>query len=76
VLAIHGRGLHSEARAVLRRALPEWLQAAPLADLVLAFASAPPALGGPGATLVLLRRERDRAVSSAAAERGGEQDER
>lgn len=73
VLVIHGRGLHSESGAVLRSALPEWLQQAPLANLVLAFASAKPARGGAGATLVLLRRTR--AVSSAASGQGGEQDE-
>ena len=75
VLAIHGRGLHSGSPAVLRALLPEWLQATPLAGLVLAFASAPRAQGGAGATLVLLRRERGGAVSSAAPGRGGEHDE-
>jgi DNA-nicking Smr family endonuclease len=63
---IHGRGLHSESGAVLREALPGWLQQPPLAELTLAFARAPRALGGPGATLVLLRRARGPAVSSAA----------
>jgi DNA-nicking Smr family endonuclease len=74
VLVVHGRGLHSESRAVLRDALPAWLQEPPHADFVLAFASAPRALGGPGATLVWLRRMRERVVSSAAP-RSGEQDE-
>lgn len=58
VQVIHGRGLRSEGGAVLREALPDWLAAPPLAALVLAFATAPPALGGEGATLVLLRRWR------------------
>jgi DNA-nicking Smr family endonuclease len=75
VLVVHGRGVHSESRAVLRDALPGWLQDAPHAGFVLAFASAPRALGGPGATLVWLRRVRERAVSSAAPRRTGEQDE-
>jgi len=68
-LVIHGRGAHSRDGAVLREALPEWLQAQ--ADRVLAFAAAPPGLGGAGATLVLLRRTR---VSSAAPARRGRRD--
>ena len=75
VLVVHGRGLHSESRAVLRDALPGWLQEAPQSELVLAFATAPRALGGPGATLVWIRRVRDPAVSSAAPRRSGERDE-
>jgi DNA-nicking Smr family endonuclease len=64
VLVIHGRGARSPEGAVLREALPGWLQGPALADRVLAFASAPPDQGGQGATLVLLRRARE--VSSAA----------
>jgi DNA-nicking Smr family endonuclease len=56
VLIIHGRGLHSPEGPVLKRALPAWLAEPPVGPRVLAFASAPPALGGPGATLVLLRK--------------------
>ena len=66
VLIIHGRGLHSESAPVLRDALPGWLSSEPLSRLLMAFAGAPRALGGPGATLALLRRERRPAVSSAA----------
>jgi len=55
---VHGRGLHSEAGPVLKESLPEWLQRPPLASRVMAFASAPGPQGGPGATLVLLRRAR------------------
>ncbi len=58
---VHGRGRHSEAGPVLKAALLEWLTTPPLASQVLAFATAGPAEGGPGATLVLLRRARDRA---------------
>jgi DNA-nicking Smr family endonuclease len=68
VLVIHGRGLHSEGGAVLREAVPGWLTSAPIAERVMAFAPAPPRLGGPGATLVLLRRSRAPRVSSAASE--------
>ncbi|MBW2271475.1 MAG: Smr/MutS family protein [Deltaproteobacteria bacterium] len=56
VLVIHGRGHHSESgEAVLRRAVPGWLDAPPLRDDVLAFAPAQPADGGAGATYLLLR---------------------
>jgi DNA-nicking Smr family endonuclease len=55
---VHGRGLHSEDRPVLKESLPDWLQRSPLSWRVMAFASAPARQGGPGATLVLLRRAR------------------
>jgi DNA-nicking Smr family endonuclease len=58
VLVVHGRGLRSEAGPVLRDGLAEWLTAPPLASLVMAFASAQPRDGGPGASYVLLRRAR------------------
>lgn len=57
---VHGRGRHSEAGPVLKAGVLEWLTSEPLAACVLAFASAPPQEGGAGATLVLLRRLRDR----------------
>jgi DNA-nicking Smr family endonuclease len=60
VRIVHGRGLRSPGRAVLKDAVLEWLQEPPLAALVMAFASAPPASGGPGALFVLLRRRRER----------------
>ena len=55
---VHGRGRHSEAGPVLKAGVLEWLTQEPLASRVLAFATAPPAEGGPGATIVLLRRAR------------------
>lgn len=58
VLVVHGRGLHSAGGPVLKRELPAWLAEPPHGREVLAFASAPPAYGGPGATLVLLRKSR------------------
>lgn len=58
ILVIHGRGLHSPEGPVLKKALPAWLAEPPVGGWVLAFASAPPELGGPGATLVLLRKRR------------------
>jgi DNA-nicking Smr family endonuclease len=56
LLVIHGRGLHSPDGPVLKKALPLWLAEPPVGAWILAFASAPPSLGGPGATLVLLRK--------------------
>jgi len=58
VLIVHGRGLHSEDGPVLKTAVIEWLTTPPLAAHVMAFSSALPAEGGPGATAVLLRRKR------------------
>jgi DNA-nicking Smr family endonuclease len=60
VLVVHGRGAHSEDDApVLKPMVWRWLAASSLAaGAVLAFASARPAQGGVGATLVLLRQAR------------------
>ena len=58
VLVVHGRGLHSPDEAVLKEALHGWLTEPPLAQRVMAFASALDRDGGPGATYVLLRRAR------------------
>ncbi|HEY8493836.1 MAG TPA: Smr/MutS family protein [Myxococcota bacterium] len=54
LLVVHGRGMRSEAGAVLREALPGWLAEPPHGARVLAFASADAHAGG--ATYVLLRR--------------------
>ena len=58
VLVVHGRGLHSESGPVLKDGVVDWLVTPPLAAFVLAFASALPRDGGPGASYVLLRRAR------------------
>jgi DNA-nicking Smr family endonuclease len=58
LLVIHGKGLRSSGKAVLRSALPEWLASPDLEGCVLAFAPAQPEDGGSGATYVLLRRTR------------------
>ena len=55
---VHGRSRHSAAGPVLKAGVLDWLTSEPLASRVLAFATAPPAEGGPGATIVLLRRAR------------------
>jgi len=58
LLLIHGRGLHSESAPVLKESVPKWLAAPPHGRRILAFVTAPPELGGAGATLVLLRKRR------------------
>lgn len=55
VLVIHGRGKGSAGGPVLKHAVIERLSSPPWSKRVDAFASAPPRLGGAGATLVLLR---------------------
>ncbi len=58
VLVVHGRGVGSDGRPVLKEALPGWLGRPPLDAIVMAFASATQQDGGSGATYVLLRRRR------------------
>jgi DNA-nicking Smr family endonuclease len=60
VLVVHGRGAHSADDApVIKPMVWRWLATSSLAaSAVLAFASARPAQGGAGATLVLLRQTR------------------
>lgn len=52
---IHGRGLHSQGRPVLKHAVYHWLQEGPFAGAVLAVIPQPGS--GGGACLVLLRRQ-------------------
>ena len=54
VLIIHGRGLSSPDKPVLKERVRFWLERGPLRRYVLAYASARPCDGGPGATYVLL----------------------
>jgi DNA-nicking Smr family endonuclease len=56
VLIVHGRGLSSPARPVLKTKICEWLTTGPWRKWVIAFASARLCDGGSGATYVLLRR--------------------
>jgi len=57
LLVIHGRGLHSGADGpALRETVRAALTDGPHAGRVLACVTAPPALGGTGATVVWLRR--------------------
>jgi DNA-nicking Smr family endonuclease len=61
VLIIHGRGRNSPGQIpVLKDRLQQWLTRTKLAKMILAFTTARPHDGGPGALYVLLRRERDR----------------
>ena len=61
VLLIHGRGRNSRGQVpVLKDRLRQWLTRTKLAKVILAFSTARPHDGGPGALYVLLRRERDR----------------
>ncbi len=54
VLVIHGRGLSSKKEPVLKTLVKNWLRRGPFRRYVLAFTSARPCDGGPGATYVLL----------------------
>ncbi|MBW1956136.1 MAG: Smr/MutS family protein [Deltaproteobacteria bacterium] len=56
VLVVHGRGLSSPAKPVLKTRICEWLTTGPWRKWVIAFASARLCDGGAGATYVLLRR--------------------
>jgi DNA-nicking Smr family endonuclease len=56
VLVIHGRGLKSPDKPVLKAKVFEWLTRGPLRAYVMALASARACDGGAGATYVLLRR--------------------
>jgi DNA-nicking Smr family endonuclease len=67
VIVIHGKGLRSSGRPVLRAQLPRWLADPELEGCVLAFAPACEADGGNGATYVLLRRERSADQSSSSS---------
>jgi DNA-nicking Smr family endonuclease len=58
LLIITGKGPVSEGGGVLRRNVPGWLMASPLAVRILAIEPAHPRHGGEGAFYVLLRRRR------------------
>ena len=56
VLVVHGRGLSSANRPVLKTKVIEWLTRGPWRKWVIAFSSARSCDGGAGASYVLLRR--------------------
>ena len=65
VLVITGKGYGTEgAIGVLKTAVPRWLNEPPLVARILGFCHAPPALGGEGALLILLRRLRSDAPTA------------
>ena len=55
VLIVHGRGLSSPSKPVLKTKVYEWLTSGPWRKWIIAFSSARPCDGGAGATYVLLR---------------------
>jgi DNA-nicking Smr family endonuclease len=57
VKVIHGRGLNSKGRPVLKERLKAWIIRAMNRKWVVAFASAPMCHGGPGATFILLKQK-------------------
>ncbi len=59
VLIVHGRGRNSPGQvSVLKDKLKQWLTRGRLAKMILAFSTARPHDGGPGAMYILLRRQR------------------
>lgn len=56
VLIVHGRGLSSPVKPVLKSKVQDWLTRGPWRKWVIAFSSARSCDGGAGATYVLLRR--------------------
>ena len=56
ICIVHGRGLHSQGRPVLKEAVYQWLRSGPYAGHILA--AIPKPYTGGGSCLVLLRRER------------------
>ena len=56
VLIVHGRGLSSPGKPVLKTKVIEWLTRGPWRKWVIAFSSARSCDGGTGATYVLLRQ--------------------
>lgn len=58
VIVVTGKGRVSEGGGVLRRQVPQWLNAPGIRSHVLGFAHAQPRDGGAGALYVLLRRSR------------------
>jgi DNA-nicking Smr family endonuclease len=56
VLIVHGRGLSSPAKPILKTKVIKWLTSGPWRKWVMAFTSARWCDGGAGATYVLLRK--------------------
>ncbi|MDD3553085.1 MAG: Smr/MutS family protein [Deltaproteobacteria bacterium] len=56
VAIIHGRGLSSRGRPVIKETVIHWLHSGPFRRYIIAFSSAPSWDGGAGVTYVLLRQ--------------------
>lgn len=56
VLVVHGRGLSSPDRPVLKTKMIEWITRGPWRKWIIAFSSARSFDGGPGASYILLRQ--------------------
>ena len=60
VLVVTGKGSRDGGIGVIRAAVPQWLNLAPLRDHILSYNAARPQDGGEGAIYVLLRRRREK----------------
>lgn len=69
VLVIHGRGLSSRKKPILKTKVREWLTSGPWRKWVIAFTSARACDGGAGATYVLLRQQ---PATKRVRKKGGE----
>ncbi|MBF0397055.1 MAG: Smr/MutS family protein [Desulfobacterales bacterium] len=56
VIVVHGRGLSSPGKPILKNKVKEWLTRGPFRKWIIAFTSARACDGGAGATYILLRR--------------------
>jgi len=57
ICVVHGRGLHSQGKPILKHAVYHWLREGPWAHMILA--AIPQTGSGGGACLILLRREKN-----------------
>ncbi len=60
VLVVTGKGSRDGGIGVIRAAVPQWLNLAPLREHILSYNAARPQDGGEGAIYVLLRRKREK----------------
>lgn len=60
VLVVTGKGSRDGGIGVIRAAVPQWLNLAPLREHILSYNAARPQDGGEGAIYILLRRKREK----------------
>ena len=58
ILVITGKGLTKRGAGIIRRELPQWINAAENRDRILGFSAAQPQDGGEGAFYVLIKRKK------------------